>query len=220
MTITDSAGKLPEVNRTRNVYVNPVTQERAAVLLSAADSDHELVRAEMWTPPGGRVAFPHTHPGQSERFEVLEGRLGVRHGDEVHTAVPGDSLTIPPGRVHDWWAEGDTPARVLIEVRPAGRFEEAIMTNWGLAAAGHTDPRGRPSLLQLALLGEEWADTLRPASPPAWAQYLISRALGPLARRRGLRGDYPELEERILIGRLDELLTVEGSRPAPPDLQT
>ena len=37
-------------------------------------------------------------------------------------------------------AEGEKPARVLVEVRPAGRFEEAIITNWGLAATGHTSP--------------------------------------------------------------------------------
>jgi len=205
---------MTNANRTGNVYINPVTRERAAVLISAVDSHRELMRAEMWTPPGGRVAFPHTHPEQSERFEVLEGRLGVRQGDDVGTAVAGDSITIPPGTVHDWWAEGQEPARVLIEVRPAGRFEEAIMTSWGLAAAGHTDPRGRPSLLQLALLGVEWADTLRPASPPAAVQRLMARALGPLARRRGLRGAYPEFEERILIGRLGEPLTVEGLQPA------
>lgn len=106
------------VNRTGNVYVNPVTRERAAVLLSAVDTRRELIRAEMWTPPGGRVAFPHTHPHQSERFEVLEGRLGVRQGDDVSTAVAGDSITIPAGTMHDWWAEGDEPARVLTRSGP------------------------------------------------------------------------------------------------------
>ncbi len=31
-----------------------------------------------------------------------------------------------------------------------GRFEEATMTSSGLAAAGHSDPQGRPGLLQPA----------------------------------------------------------------------
>lgn len=205
-----------EVNRTGNVYVNPVSRERAAVLESAADTGGERVRAELWAPPGAAVAFPHVHPKQSERFEVLEGRLGVRHGSRISTALPGDRVTIPAGDVHAWWTEGDEPARVLVEVRPAGRFEEAIVTSWGLAATGHTTPSGRPGLLQLALLAEEWADTMRPASPPAWAQRLLSRTLGPLARARGLRGTHPELEERILIGRLGERLTVAGSSPMAP----
>jgi hypothetical protein len=116
--------------------------------------------------------------------------------------------------VHDWWPEDERPARVLVEVRPAGRFEEAIMTRWGLAAAGRTNDRGRPGLLQLSLLAREWADTLRVASPPPAAQKLMTTILAPLARRRGLRGAYPELEARILAGRLGEILTLTGTQPA------
>jgi hypothetical protein len=52
--------------------------------------------------------------------------------------------------VHDWWPEDGRPARVLIEVRPALRFEEAIMTRWGLAAAGRTNDRGRRIRLLLS----------------------------------------------------------------------
>lgn len=89
------------------------------------------------------------------------------------------------------------------------------MTSRGWAAAGRTDPDGRPGLLQLALLVEECADRLVPAAPPAWAQRMLAHTLGPLARARRLRGAYPEPEERILIGRLGELLTASGSEPVP-----
>ncbi|CAA9427592.1 MAG: hypothetical protein AVDCRST_MAG66-3129 [uncultured Pseudonocardia sp.] len=37
--------------------------------------------------------------------------------------------------------------------------------------------------------------------------------LGPLARARGLRGDHPEFEQRILVGRIGEVLTLAGSEP-------
>lgn len=67
-----------------NVCVNPVTMGRAVVLVSGADSGGELVRAELWAPPGARVAAPHLHPHQTERFEVLQGRLGVRCGAVTH----------------------------------------------------------------------------------------------------------------------------------------
>ncbi len=199
-------------NRTGNVYVNPVTLERAAVLVSAEDSRGAFTRSELWAPPGAHPAAPHVHPGQTEVFEVLEGRLGVRHGTDVGSVGPGERVEVRPGAVHDWWPEGG-PARVLVEVRPAGRFEDAIMTSWGLAAAGRTNARGVPGLLQLALLGEEWDDTLRFASPPRWVQRAAAALLGPLARRRGLRGAYPELEQRILVGRLGEVLTLTGSEP-------
>lgn len=204
-------------SRTGNVYHNPVTRERAAVLVSAAESDGELVRAELWVPPGARVAAPHVHPGQAEEFTVLEGRLGVRRGSWVGTLVPGEGASVAPGTVHDWWVHGDRPARVLVEVRPALRFEEAIMTAWGLAAAGRTDAAGMPGLLQRAVMVDEWDDTIRFARPPRWAQRALARTLGPVARRAGLRGSCPELEERILVGRLGRPVTLTGSDPATVD---
>ena len=69
------------------------------------------------------------------------------------------------------------------------------MTSWGLAAAGRTDPQGRPGLLQLALLADEWADTLQPASPPPWVQRLLGwggqtgTAPPPSGGPRARRGD-------------------------------
>jgi mannose-6-phosphate isomerase-like protein (cupin superfamily) len=201
-------------NMAGKVYLNPVTQERAVVLVSGADSGGELVRAELWAPPGARVAAPHIHPHQTERFEVLAGRLGVRRGSTTTVVGPGHVAEVRAGEVHDWWTEGDEPARVLVEVRPALRFEEAIVTLWGLAAAGRTDASGNPGLLQLSLLAQEWDDQIRFASPPRWVQRLMVAVVGPIARWRGLRGSYPELEERILIGRAGEVLTLTGSEPA------
>lgn len=200
-------------NQTGKVYINPVSLERAVVLVSGADSGGELVRAELFAPPGARVAAPHIHPHQTERFEVIEGRLGVRRGDETTVVAPGQVVEVLPGEVHDWWTEGDEPARVLLEVRPAGRFQEAIITLWGLAAAGRTDATGKPGLLQLVLLAQEWDDEIRFASPPRWVVRLMIAVLGPVARWRGLRGAYPELEQRILVGRAGEVLTLTGSEP-------
>lgn len=196
------------------IYHNPVTQERAVLLVGSADSGGELTRAELWVPPGARVVAPHLHPRQSERFQALEGRLGVRYGADTDVLGSGSAVEVPPGTVHDWWTHGEEPARVLVEVRPALRFEEAIVTLWGLAAAGRTDPRGLPGPLQATLLSHEWADTIRFVSPPWPVQRLLYRVLGPLARRRGLRGGYPEFESRILLGRLGEVLTLTGSEPA------
>lgn len=200
-------------NGTGKVYINPVTMERAVVLVSGAESGGEFVRAELWAPPGARVAAPHLHPLQSERFEVLQGQLGVRRGDETTVVGPGHVAVVQPGEVHDWWTEGDEPARVLVEVRPALRFEEAIVTLWGLSAAGRTDATGNPGLLQLSLLAQEWDDQIRFASPPRWIQRVMVAVVGPIARWRGLRGTYPEMEQRILVGRVGEVLTLTGSEP-------
>jgi hypothetical protein len=52
-------------------------------------------------------------------------------------------------------------------------------------------------------------------SPPPVVQKTMSAVLGPLARRRGWRGAYPELESPILAGRRGEVLTLTGSQPIP-----
>ena len=90
-TLTTSRAIVVSKGSTGNLHINPVSTERAAVVISAEESGGKLVRAELWAPPGARVAAPHVHPGQSERFEVLEGRLGVRYGDTTSVALPGDS---------------------------------------------------------------------------------------------------------------------------------
>ena len=78
-------------SKTGSIYINPVTQERAVVLVTSADSGGELMRAELWVPPGARVAAPHTHPRQSERFEVLEG--DPRRIKRLRVRLPEHSVT-------------------------------------------------------------------------------------------------------------------------------
>ena len=178
-------------SRTHNLYVNPVTNERATLLVSAEDSGGEFIKAEMWAPPGSRVSAPHIHPGQTETFEVRAGRLGLRYGADTRTADTGERIEVPAGTVHDWWTVGDEPARVLIEVRPAGRFEDMIITASGLAAAGRTYPKGVPGLLQIALVSDEFDEEMRFAFPPRpvqrrsprlWAARPTSRTQGALSR--------------------------------------
>jgi quercetin dioxygenase-like cupin family protein len=181
------------------------------LLLGSEDTGGEFVRAELWARPHGRVAGPHIHPHQTESFEILDGRLGVRVGPETRICQAGEHLEVPPGVVHDWWAEGDDHAHVLVETRPAGRFEELIVTVWGLAMTGRTNARGIPNLLQLTLLSEEFREEIAFESPSRWVQRTAGRVLRPIARLRGLKGSYPELEEAILIGRAGDKLTLTGT---------
>jgi|GEM_PF-2778011 len=88
MSWSAAAPTVDGMENTGDIYVNPVTMERAVVLVSGADSGSEFVRAELWAPPGARVAAPHLHPRQAERFEVLQGRLGVRRGAVTTTVGP------------------------------------------------------------------------------------------------------------------------------------
>jgi hypothetical protein len=80
------------------------------------------------------------------------------------TPTAGDHRDVAPGAVHDWRPEDWRPARVLIEVRPALRLEEVIMTRWAWARPPRRDlMRSTPAHYHRLLLSPE-SGRGRPAS--------------------------------------------------------
>ena len=75
------------------VLHNPVTREYGLTVEHTA----ERGVAEMVATPGGAVAGAHLHPAQDERFEVLEGAMGYRRGEERRELGPGEAITVPRG---------------------------------------------------------------------------------------------------------------------------
>jgi quercetin dioxygenase-like cupin family protein len=173
------------------VVQNPVTGERGIVQHSPRDADSALV-ADLYARPGAAVVGEHVHPNATEAFTIIRGRLGMRINGTESEAGPGTRVVIPPNTPHDWWNVGDETAWAIVEVTPGARFEQMIRNLFGLAAAGRTDNTGRPGLLQTALLAREFDDTIRFTSPPRAIQKPLFAVLAPFARRRGLRGSYPE----------------------------
>ena len=51
---------------------------------------------------------------------VTAGRLGVRIGDEVLEAGPGDTVRMPRGIPHAFWNPGDEPVRFVERITPPG----------------------------------------------------------------------------------------------------
>lgn len=105
-------------------------------------------------------------------------------------AGPGESVVVPRDTVHTWWNAGREPSRVRVTVTPGGRFAEMIAAVWGLGALGRTDRRGRPKLLDAAVLAAAFGDEVVFVSPPPWAQRLLAR-VAPVARALGRRADDP-----------------------------
>jgi mannose-6-phosphate isomerase-like protein (cupin superfamily) len=80
-------------------------------------------------PPRHLAAPMHRHSREDEYSFVLEGRLGAQLGDEVVFGEPGDLVFKPRGQWHTFWNAGDTPARILEIISPAGFelfFEELV----------------------------------------------------------------------------------------------
>lgn len=188
---------------TFDALANPHTGEYGVLRRPATDAQAATV-ADLYAAPGATVPFEHIHPGSTETFTVIRGHLGLSVGGRRSEAGPGDRVTVPAGQAHAWWNAGDDTAWVVVEVDPGARFETLLRNMFLLAADGKTDEHGRPGLLQSALTAREFDDVHRLVRPPRLVQKLLFAALAPLARSRGLRGSYPEYDERA-TERLDEI---------------
>ena len=136
---------------------NPVTGERFTFLHTAASTGGELLAFELGLKPGGAVPIPHVHPIQTERFEVVAGRMRFRVGFRHVIAEAGDVVEVAPGVMHGFANAGDEDARVLVEVRPALAMEEMFAEVVALAKAGRMTRRGLPrNLFDLAALARRY----------------------------------------------------------------
>jgi hypothetical protein len=108
-----------------------------------------------------------------------------RDGQILHE---GETAVIEPGVWHDWWNAGDRDARVRVEITPGERFAHMIETLFGLARLGHTNAKGMPDPLQLALFAREFSDVIVfrrppvPSSAQSPARSLRSRTGAAIAR--------------------------------------
>ena len=136
---------------------NPVTGERFTFTDTAASTGGELLAFDFALKPGGAVPIPHVHPIQTERFEVLAGRMRFRIGLRTQIAEPGDVIEVEPGVAHGFANAGDEEARLHVEVRPALAMENMFAEVVAMAEAGRMTRRGMPrSLRELASLARRY----------------------------------------------------------------
>jgi mannose-6-phosphate isomerase-like protein (cupin superfamily) len=136
---------------------NPVTGERFTFTDTAATTNGELLAFELALRPGGAVPIPHVHPIQTERFEVVEGRMRFRVGLRTFMAYPGDVVEVPPGVMHSFANRCEGEARVRVEVRPALAMEKMFADVIAMEKAGRMTRRGLPrNPLDFALLARTY----------------------------------------------------------------
>ena len=131
-------------------------------LAEGEDTSKSYALWEAVVPPGGGPP-PHIQSREDEGFYVLEGEISfVADGQKV-VARKGTFLNVPRGVLHTFKNEGDSDARMLILVAPAGMekmFEEA-----GTAV---TDPSAKPSpptpqeLEKMASVAPKYGIEIRP----------------------------------------------------------
>lgn len=178
--------------RSGEIYENRVQGDRLVVREGSEDTDGERLLGDLYIRPGGAVAGKHIHSNITECFEVLRGTVQFHVDGHDEIAGPGRRVEVPPGLVHDWCNVGDDEAHVILEIRPASRFELMIQNLFGLANDGKTDDKGVPKLLPLALFAREFRVEGEFIRPPRVVQHLLFALLAPLARARGYKAINPE----------------------------
>jgi quercetin dioxygenase-like cupin family protein len=186
--------------QTGAVYTNPVTGEYCVVRQGTDHKGDGRLLVDLHVQPGGAVAGEHVHPSLVERFEVIAGTVGFRKAGVEAVASPGERVEVLPGVAHDWWNAGDDEAHVLVEVEGAlvERFEQLIVTIFGLAHDGKVDAKGMPDLVQLAVIADAFGDVIVFTKPPRAVQRALFGVLAPIGRRRGRRAVYPHHRQTVI----------------------
>jgi mannose-6-phosphate isomerase-like protein (cupin superfamily) len=169
---------------------NPITGERIVFNKTSAETNGEAVEIEVYVRPGGVVAAAHVHPHQTERFEVVSGRIGMKLGRRSLEAGPNDIVVVEPGTPHKFWNAGDEELHFVTVVRPALQFEQLLETMFALATDGKTNRKGMPNPLRLAVIAKAHFDDVRLPFPPARLQRLGLALGAPLGRVVGYEPTY------------------------------
>jgi quercetin dioxygenase-like cupin family protein len=172
-----------------DVLENPVTGERLIFLRTTAETGGEALEYELLFRPQGFVVREHLHPNQSERHEVLAGRLGLRLRGREHVLRAGDVVEVPVGTPHRLIALDADAVHARFELRPALRTEELLRVFYRLAREGKIDRRGNPRPFELALIAREFEPEGYATRPPLLLQRVLLAPLAALARMRGRRLD-------------------------------
>ncbi|GAA4319936.1 hypothetical protein GCM10023149_18930 [Mucilaginibacter gynuensis] len=172
------------------ILKNPVTGQHIKFIQTYNDTQGKLLEMESTYHARSTEPPEHYHPYQSEDFEVLEGELRVRIDGEIRTLKPGDTLHIPPNKVHAMWNDNSTKAVINWQVRPAMQTEYLFETTWGLAADGKVNDKGMPNILQLALTVNKFSDVFRLIKPPYLVQKIGFGVLTPFAYLLGYKPTY------------------------------
>jgi len=193
---------------------NPVTGERYALVTSGAETGGDYVEGRGYLPVGARPPGMHRHANQDEQVTVVSGLIRARLGKDEREYGPGETFVLPRGQWHDFWVVGDGPAETLARATPALGIELLLGTLAGLAQEGKVDKKGRPRLLQGAVIGRFYSEVAEFKVPPPAVQRVVLPLLAAVGSRRGLR---PYYDRHFRPGEIEAILAHWAAhRPKPP----
>jgi quercetin dioxygenase-like cupin family protein len=163
---------------------NPRTGQRM-IFVELRD---EQLRIDSVNPPTAEREPVHVHPKQESGADVVSGSLVFEVAGEQRRLGAGETIRVPANTPHRFWNDGNENACSIQFFRPALDIASFFETMFALAQQDKLDAKGMPRPLQLAVMVPEFANEIRPVSPPWPILRALTAALGPLARLRGYRG--------------------------------
>jgi quercetin dioxygenase-like cupin family protein/uncharacterized protein YndB with AHSA1/START domain len=155
---------------------------RMEVLRSGEETGGELFEMEVTGRPRGFLDQRHIHPDQTERIEVIEGRMKVGMNGREHILSEGQSIEIPPGTPHTQVPIGAGEGRIRITASPAGRTAAFLKRLDELCREGQFMRAGFPRPVAGAELVLEFSGTGHAAAPPLRVQRALARTVLALGR--------------------------------------
>jgi mannose-6-phosphate isomerase-like protein (cupin superfamily) len=182
-------------------FENPRQGQRVRFLTLPAETGGRGFTLEyVYRPFTGETAVPaHVHTAARETFEILSGEARYRVGSVERSLRAGDRVLLPAGvpHVHPWSVSAEE-----LHVRQTTELDapdgaglvaslQALVTLFGLAAAGKVNGRGLPNLLQLAVLIRSTMPATYLAGIPVAVQRMLFGGLARLGTAAGYRTSYP-----------------------------
>lgn len=175
---------------------NPAIGHRITFLQTGTQTNGDLLQIMYAVETSeSKPAIPlHIHLQCEERFEVVDGQLGVILDGERRVLAVGEQVLIPPGTPHTFWNAGEGELRFFTDVRPPGQLQTYWETVFGLAEEGKVGKNGLPNLLQLAVVAP-LADSYAPNVPISLTN-LAMAVLGGIGRLLGYKESYPQFSQQ------------------------
>jgi len=137
---------------------------RAQLRVAPADSDSGVAVVEHTLPPKKLAAPLHRHAREDELSFIVEGRMGVREGDEVSTVEAGEAAVKERGVWHTFWNPGPDTLRFLEIIAP-GAFAHYFGEVADLLPDDEADI-DEQTAAEMATLHEKYDFELDPGSVP------------------------------------------------------
>jgi quercetin dioxygenase-like cupin family protein len=116
----------PKIVRDNEGQIVNVIGDKQTFKLTGKDTNGLFTLIEEENEPGTGIPL-HVHENEDEVFKVIEGEMELTVGGKTTILKAGDLAFGPRGIPHSWKIIGDSKAKVILSVFPAGienMFEE------------------------------------------------------------------------------------------------